>query len=73
MHTKQLTQTKRVTRSRFTGKPMIERLHGVWGYYESMGYVSEAEYAKLMSDETPAYSGPKHPAQLEAEAASHLV
>lgn len=69
---KQLSPTMRVNLSRYGHQPILERLNPFYGYYATVRQLSQDEYAHYMSDTWAEYDGPKHPAQIEAEAKQGL-
>ncbi len=66
----QLSQTTRVTRSRHTGRPILQELNTVYGYYATARFLDEDEYDALRS-ESP-YDGPLHEAELRYQANLHI-
>lgn len=62
---KMLSQTRRINRSKHTGRPILEELNKVYGYWATSRLLTEAEYEAIMTHR-PGYVGPMHPAEEEA-------
>jgi hypothetical protein len=60
---KQLSPTMRVTKSRYTGQPILEQLNTVYGYYATVRSLSDEDYQHYMSSIWIEYDGPIHPAE----------
>lgn len=56
-----LSQTSRVSRSRHTGRPILEELNTHYGYWATTRLLAEDEYAKYRA--MPVYDGPMHEAE----------
>lgn len=67
---RRLSQTIMICRSQHTGRPIMQELNTVYGYYATIRFLGEDEYTDLLKH--PEYTGELHEAEIRYEANRHI-